>query len=55
MLESLIPKYLHNRFEAEDLKVVGQPDITDVHLEAGEPLRFKAEFEVVPQVELAGL
>jgi trigger factor len=52
VLESLIPKYLHNRFEAEDLKVVGQPDITDVHLEAGEPLRFTAEFEVVPQVEL---
>ena len=52
VLESLIPKYLQNRFEAEDLKVVGQPDITDVHLDAGEPLRFKAEFEVVPQVEL---
>ena len=52
MLETLIPKYLHNRFEAEDLKVVGQPDITEMHLEAGEPLRFKAEFEVVPQVEL---
>ncbi len=52
VLESLIPKYLHNRFEAEDLKVVGQPDITEVHFEAGEPLRFKAEFEVVPQVEL---
>jgi trigger factor len=52
VLESLIPKHLNNRFEAEDLKVVGQPDITEVHLEAGEPLRFKAEFEVVPQVEL---
>ena len=52
VLESLIPKYLHNRCEAEDLKVVGQPDITDVHLEAGEPLRFTADFEVVPQVEL---
>lgn len=52
VLESIIPKYLQNRFEAEDLKVVGQPDITEVHFEAGEPLRFKAEFEVVPQVEL---
>jgi len=52
VLESLIPKYLHNRFEAEDLKVVGKPDITEVHLDAGEPLRFKAEFEVVPQIEL---
>ncbi len=52
VLESIIPKYLQNRFEAEDLKVVGQPDITEVHFEAGEPLRFKAEFEVVPQIEL---
>jgi len=52
VLESLIPKYLHQRFEAEELKVVGQPDITDVHFEPGEPLRFKAEFEVVPDIEL---
>jgi trigger factor len=52
VLDSLIPKYLQNRFEAEDLKVVGQPDITEVHLDPGEPLRFTAEFEVVPQVEL---
>lgn len=52
VLETLIPKFLEKQFEAEDLKVVGQPDITDVHLEAGEPLRFKAEFEVVPAIEL---
>jgi trigger factor len=52
VLESLIPKYLHKQFEAEDLKVVGQPDITDVHFEAGAPLRFKAEFEVAPDIEL---
>ena len=52
VLETLVPKYLNNRFEAENLKVVGQPDISDVHFEAGKPLRFKAEFEVVPQIEL---
>lgn len=52
VLESLIPRHLQKRFEAEDLKVVGQPDITDVQFEAGEPLRFKAEFEVVPTIEL---
>jgi len=52
VLESLIPKYLHKQFEAEDLKVVSQPDITDVHFEAGAPLRFKAEFEVAPDIEL---
>jgi trigger factor len=52
VLESIIPKHLQNRLEAEDLKVVGQPDVTEVHFEPGEPLRFTAEFEVVPQVEL---
>ena len=52
MLESLIPKYLQKQFEAEDLHPVGQPDISDVHFHEGEPLRFKAQFEVVPQIEL---
>jgi len=32
--------------------VVGTPDIKDVHFHDGEPLRFKAEFEVVPAIEL---
>jgi trigger factor len=52
VLESLIPKYLQKQFEAENLNVVGTPDISDVHFHEGEPLRFKAEFEVVPQIEL---
>jgi trigger factor len=52
VLEALIPKYLHKQFEAENLNVVGTPDIKDVHFHDGEPLRFKAEFEVVPQIEL---
>jgi trigger factor len=52
VLDSLIPRYLHKQFEVDNLKVVGTPDITDVHFHEGEPLRFKAEFEVVPQIEL---
>ena len=52
VLENLIPKYLQKRFEQDDLKVVGRPNVTDVHFEKGEPLRFKAEFEVAPAVEL---
>jgi trigger factor len=52
VLESLIPKALQKQFEAENLNVVGTPDISDVHLHDGEPLRFKAEFEVVPAIEL---
>ena len=53
VLEALIPKYLNKQFEAENLNVVGTPDIKDVHFHEGEPLRFKAEFEVVPQIELS--
>jgi trigger factor len=52
VLENLIPKYLQKQFEAENLNVVGQPDVKDVHLHDGEPLRFTAEFEVIPQIEL---
>jgi trigger factor len=52
VLEALIPKFLQKQFEAENLNVVGTPDIKDVHYHAGEPLTFKAEFEVVSQIEL---
>jgi trigger factor len=52
VLESLIPKHLQKQIEAENLDMVGRPDISDVHFHDGEPLRFKAEFEVVPPVEL---
>ena len=53
VLESLIPKHLQKQFEAENLNVVGQPDIKDIHFHEGEPLRFKAEFEVQPEIELS--
>lgn len=52
VLENLIPRHLESKFEAENLNVVGTPDISDVHFHDGEPLRFKAEFEVIPDIEL---
>ena len=52
VIEALVPKYLQKQFEAENLNVVGTPDITEIHLHDGEPLRFKAQFEVVPEIEL---
>ena len=52
VMENLIPKYLQKQFEAENLNVVGTPDIKDVHFHEGEPLRFKAEFDVQPEIEL---
>ena len=52
VLENLVPKFLEQELEKNDLRIVGQPDISDVHFHRGEPLRFKAEFEVFPQIEL---
>ena len=48
VIEALIPQAFRKRVEQEDLKVVGTPDITDLHFEPGEPIRFKAEFEIAP-------
>jgi trigger factor len=52
VLENLVPKFLEKELEKQDLRIVGTPDISDVHFHRGEPLRFKAEFEVFPRIEL---
>jgi trigger factor len=52
VIDALVPKYLQKQFEAENLNVASTPDITEIHLHDGEPLRFKAQFEVVPEIEL---
>jgi trigger factor len=52
VLENLLPKYFKQRVEEEHLEVVSRPNVKDVHFHAGEPLRFKAEFEVAPEIEL---
>ena len=52
VLENLVPKFLDQELQKQDLRIVGTPDISDVHFHRGEPLRFKAEFEVFPDIEL---
>ncbi|MEO8661482.1 MAG: trigger factor [Bryobacteraceae bacterium] len=52
VLENLIPRVLNKQFETDGLNVVSQPAIKDLHFHSGEPLRFKAEFEVAPEIEL---
>jgi trigger factor len=52
VIRNLVPKRFQKEVEDRNLRVVGTPDITDVHFHAGEPIRFKAEFEVSPEFEL---
>jgi trigger factor len=52
VLEALVPKFLQKQIEAENLNLVGSAEYSDVHFHDGEPLVFKATFEVVPEIEL---
>ena len=52
VLEKLVPRSFNAAVEHDHLQVVGQPNVSEVHFHDGEPLRFKAEFEVAPDFEL---
>jgi trigger factor len=51
VLELLLPQAFRDRVQKEELKVVGQPDISDLKFEPGQPIRFKAQFEIAPEFE----
>jgi trigger factor len=52
VLERLVPRFFKQAVAQDHLDVVGTPDISEVHFHAGEPIKFKAEFEVTPTFEL---
>jgi trigger factor len=54
VVESLIPRYFRKETDKLGLVPVSQPRVTDLHLHEGEPLRFKASFEVMPEVTVEG-
>jgi trigger factor len=53
IIELLVPQAFRDRVAKEELKVVGTPDISELRFEPGEPIRFKADFEIAPEFELA--
>jgi len=54
VLESLVPKYLREAITKEKLEPISQPAITDLQIEEGKPLKFKAAFEVMPEITVGG-
>jgi trigger factor len=52
--EALIPKYFQREAEKQGLIPVSQPRVTDLHMHDGEPLRFKASFEILPEIQVEG-
>ena len=53
LVEALVPRYFREETEKQNLLPVSQPRVTDLHLHEGEPLKFKAEFEVLPEFQLS--
>jgi trigger factor len=54
VVEALVPKYFRREAEKQGLIPVSQPRLTDLHMHYGEPLTFKATFEVLPEIQVEG-
>jgi trigger factor len=54
VVEALVPRYFRKEAEKQGLVPVSQPRVTDLHIHDGEPLRFKASFEIMPEIKVEG-
>jgi trigger factor len=54
LVEHLIPRYFRQETEKQHLVPVSQPQVTDLDLAGGKPMRFKASFEVLPEIDVTG-
>jgi trigger factor len=54
VVEALVPRYFRQETERLGMRPISQPRVTDLHLHEGEPMRFKAAFEVLPEIKLEG-
>ena len=52
VVHALVPASLENAFKDKNLSPVGNPSIAELTFEPEQPLRFKATFEVLPEIEL---
>jgi len=54
LVRNLVPKYFREETQKQNLAPISQPQVTDLHLHDGEPLKFTAEFEILPEIPTAG-
>ena len=52
LINTLIPKALSAELKAQNLNPIATPVVNDLYFKEGEPLRFKAQFEVLPDFKL---
>src|ERR1700754_3763042 len=54
VLESLVSERFRRAIDEQKLKPVSEPQLLDLQLLDGQPLKFKAAFEVAPEIDIAG-
>jgi trigger factor len=54
VVEALVPRYFRKEAEKLGMIPVSQPRVTDLHIQDGEPLRFKASCEIMPDIVVEG-
>jgi trigger factor len=54
VVEALVPRYFRKEAEKQGMTPVSQPRVTDLHIHDGDPLRFKASFEIMPEIVVEG-
>jgi trigger factor len=54
LIEALIPKFFREETQKQNLAPVSQPQVTHLELNDGEPLKFTATFEVMPELDISG-
>src|SRR6202046_1463208 len=52
VLQSLVPEYLEKALDEQKLTPITRPEVDKVEFKEGEPLKFRAVFEVLPEFEL---
>ncbi len=54
IVRNLVPKYFREETGKQNLAPISQPQVTDLHLHDGQPLKFTAEFEILPEIPTEG-
>jgi trigger factor len=54
VIEALLPAQFQAAIEQNSLKPISRPQVTDIQLQDGKPLHFKAAFEVLPEFSVDG-
>jgi trigger factor len=52
VVDALVPRFFRKEADKLGLTPVSQPQVTDLHVHDGEPMRFKASFEVMPTIRV---